>query len=162
MFFPTIGIAESFHAANRGENISVIFINNAVYGMTGGQMAPTTMLNQRSTTTPAGRKQAVDGYPVKVSEIFSRLDGATYVERCAVSSPAGVNKTKKAIRKAFQCQMAGLGFSLVEVLSLCPTNWKLSSVDSCKYIDEVMSKVFPPGVYKDQTGQSGKTAEARP
>ncbi|HPY06349.1 MAG TPA: thiamine pyrophosphate-dependent enzyme [Smithellaceae bacterium] len=157
-----IGIAESFHAANRGENISVIFINNAVYGMTGGQMAPTTMLNQRSTTTPAGRKQAVDGYPVKVSEIFSRLDGATYVERCAVSSPTGVNKTKKAIRKAFQCQMAGLGFSLVEVLSLCPTNWKLSSVDSCKYIDEVMSKVFPPGVYKDQTGQSGKTAEARP
>jgi len=157
-----IGIAESFHAANRGENFSVIFINNAVYGMTGGQMAPTTMLNQRSTTTPAGRKQSVDGYPVKVSEIFSRLDGAAYVERCAVSSPAGVNKTKKAIRKAFQCQLDGLGFSLVEVLSLCPTNWKLSSVDSCKYIDEVMSKVFPPGVYKDLTGKTGKTAEARP
>jgi len=120
------------------------------------------MLNQRSTTTPAGRKQSVDGYPVKVSEIFSRLDGAAYVERCAVSSPAGVNKTKKAIRKAFQCQLDGLGFSLVEVLSLCPTNWKLSSVDSCKYIDEVMSKVFPPGVYKDLTGKTGKTAEARP
>jgi 2-oxoglutarate ferredoxin oxidoreductase subunit beta len=157
-----IGIAESFHAANRGENITVIFINNAVYGMTGGQMAPTTMLNQRTTTSPTGRKKELDGYPVKVSEIFSQLKGTTYVERCSVSSPAGVNKTKKAIKKAFQCQVDGLGFSLVEVLSLCPTNWKMTTIDSCKWIDEVMSKEFPPGVYKDEIAEAKKSAEAAP
>jgi 2-oxoglutarate ferredoxin oxidoreductase subunit beta len=130
--------------------------------MTGGQMAPTTMLNQRTTTTPTGRKQTLDGYPVKVSEIFSQLDGSTYVERCSVSSPAGVNKTKKAIKKAFQCQIDGLGFSMVEILSLCPTNWKMSSIDSCKWIDEVMSKTFPPGVFKDNTVSANKIAEAKP
>ena len=146
-----IGIAESFHAANRGENITVIFINNAVYGMTGGQMAPTTMINQKTTTSPDGRKQSLDGYPVKVSEIFSQLPGTTYIERCMVNSPAGVNKTKKAIRKAFQCQRDGLGFSMVEILSPCPTNWKMNTIDSCKWIDEVMSNVFPPGVFKDET-----------
>ncbi len=155
-----IGIAESFHAANRGENITVIFINNAVYGMTGGQMAPTTMLNQKTTTTLGGRKKELDGYPVKVSEIFSQLRGSTYVERCSVSSPAGVNKTKKAIRKAFQCQNDGQGFSLVEILSLCPTNWKMSAVDSCKWIDEVLSKEFPPGVFKNENAAAKKNAEA--
>lgn len=157
-----IGIAESFHAANRGENITVIFINNAVYGMTGGQMAPTTMLNQRTTTSPTGRKKELDGYPVKVCEIFSQLRGATYVERCSVSSPAGVNKTKKAIKKAFQCQVDGLGFSLIEVLSPCPTNWKMTPIDSCKWIDEVMAKEFPPGVFKDEIAEMKKSAEAAP
>ncbi len=157
-----IGIAESFHAANRGENITVIFINNAVYGMTGGQMAPTTMLNQRTTTSPTGRKKELDGYPVKVCEIFSQLRGATYVERCSVSSPAGVNKTKKAIKKAFQCQVDGLGFSLVEILSPCPTNWKMTPIDSCKWIDEVMAKEFPPGVFKDEIAEMKKSAEAAP
>ena len=155
-----IGIAESFHAANRGENITVIFINNSVYGMTGGQMAPTTMLNQRTTTSPTGRKKELDGYPVKVCEIFSQLRGTTYVERCSVSSPAGVNKTKKAIKKAFQCQVDGLGFSLVEVLSPCPTNWKMTPIDSCKWIDEVMAKEFPPGVFKDEIAEMKKSAEA--
>jgi 2-oxoglutarate ferredoxin oxidoreductase subunit beta len=154
-----IGIAESFHAANRGENITIIFINNAVYGMTGGQMAPTTMLEQKTTTSPLGRNKTLDGYPVKVSEIFSQLDGVTYLERCMVNSPVNVNKTKKAIRKAFQCQIDGLGFSLIEILSPCPTNWKMSSVNSCKWIDEVMSKVFPPGVFKDNTAEAQKTAE---
>ncbi len=130
--------------------------------MTGGQMAPTTMLNQRTTTSPTGRKKELDGYPVKVCEIFSQLRGATYVERCSVSSPAGVNKTKKAIKKAFQCQVDGLGFSLVEVLSPCPTNWKMTPIDSCKWIDEVMAKEFPPGVFKDEIAEMKKSAEAAP
>jgi 2-oxoglutarate/2-oxoacid ferredoxin oxidoreductase subunit beta len=154
-----IGIAESFHAANRGENITVIFINNAVYGMTGGQMAPTTILEQRTTTTPVGRSKTLDGYPVKVSEIFSQLKGTTYVERVTVNSPAGINKTKKAIKKAFQCQIDGLGFSLVEILSPCPTNWKMAPVAACKWIDEVMSKEFPLGVFKDNIAAK-KPAEA--
>jgi 2-oxoglutarate ferredoxin oxidoreductase subunit beta len=153
-----IGIAESFHAANRGENITVIFINNAVYGMTGGQMAPTTMVDQKTTTTPAGRNKTLDGYPVKVSEIFSQLKGATYIERVTVNSPASVNKAKKAIKKAFQCQIDGLGFSLVEVLSPCPTNWKMTPIDSCKWIDDVLSKEFPLGVFKDETLPPKKSA----
>ena len=155
-----IGIAESFHAANRGENITTIFINNAVYGMTGGQMAPTTMLGQKTTTTPGGRNETFDGYPVKVCELFSQLNGTTYIERCTVNSPAGVNKTKKAIKKAFQCQIDGLGFSLVEILSPCPTNWKMSPTDSCKWIDTVMNKEFPLGVFKDNTTAVKKPAEA--
>jgi 2-oxoglutarate ferredoxin oxidoreductase subunit beta len=155
-----IGIAESFHAANRGENISVFFINNAVYGMTGGQMAPTTMLHQKTTTSPAGRHKILDGYPVKVSELFSQLEGVTYIERCMVNSPANINKTRKAIKKSFQCQIDGMGFSLVEILSPCPTNWKMNSIDSCKWIDDVMSKEFPPGVFKDTTVSTKKVAEA--
>lgn len=155
-----IGLAESFHAANRGENITVIFINNAVYGMTGGQMAPTTMLEQKTTTSPAGRNKTLDGYPVKVCETFSQLKGSSYIERVTVNSPASVNKAKKAIKKAFQCQMDGLGFSLVEILSPCPTNWKLSPVAACKWIDEVLSKEFPLGVFKDDTDTAKKPAEA--
>jgi len=154
-----IGIAESFHAANRGENITIIFINNAVYGMTGGQMAPTTMLEQKTTTSPLGRNKKLDGYPIKVSEIFSQLNGVTYLERCMVNSPSSVNKTKKAIKKAFQCQIDGHGFSLIEILSPCPTNWKMNSVNSCKWIDEVMSKEFPPGVFKDVIPAATKNAE---
>jgi len=155
-----IGIAESFHAANRGENITVIFINNAVYGMTGGQMAPTTMLEQKTTTTPAGRHKSLDGYPVKVCELFSQLKGVVYAQRCTLTSPAQVNKTKKAIKKAFQCQKDGLGFSLVEILSPCPTNWKMSPVDACKWIDEIMSKEFPLGVFKDDSTTTKKDREA--
>ena len=154
-----IGIAESFHAANRGENITIIFINNAVYGMTGGQMAPTTMVDQKTTTTLTGRNKTSDGYPVKVCEIFSLLKGVKYIERCTVNSPASVNKTKKAIKKAFQCQIDGVGFSLVEILSPCPTNWKLSPIDSCKWIDDVMSKEFPLGVFKDDTIAAKKPGE---
>jgi 2-oxoglutarate/2-oxoacid ferredoxin oxidoreductase subunit beta len=154
-----IGIAESFHAANRGENITVIFINNAVYGMTGGQMAPTTILDQRTTTTPAGRNKTLDGYPVKVCEIFSQLKGTTYVERVTVNLPASINKAKKAIKKAFQCQIDGLGFSLVEILSPCPTNWKMNPIDACKWIDDVMNKEFPLGVFKDNTAAAKSTAE---
>jgi 2-oxoglutarate ferredoxin oxidoreductase subunit beta len=155
-----IGIAESFHAANRGENITVFFINNAVYGMTGGQMAPTTILEQKTTTTPAGRHKTLDGYPVKVCELLSQLQGVAYAQRCTLTSPAQVNKTKKAIRKAFQIQKDKLGFSIVEILSPCPTNWKMSPINSCKWIDEVMSKEFPLGVFKDITATEKKDAEA--
>lgn len=144
-----IGTAETFHAANRGENITVIFINNAVYGMTGGQMAPTTMLGQKTTTSGPGRTPALDGYPIKMSEILAHLGGTAYIERVAVSSPARVVQAKKAIKKAFQYQIDGLGFSMIEVLSNCPTNWKMTPVESCKYVEEVMTKEFPIGVIKD-------------
>jgi 2-oxoglutarate ferredoxin oxidoreductase subunit beta len=144
-----IGTAETMHAANRGENITVIFINNAVYGMTGGQMAPTTMLGQKTTTSGPGRTPALDGYPIKMSEILANLEGTTYIERCAVNSPARIVQAKKAIKKAFQYQIDGLGFSMIEVLSNCPTNWKMTPVESCKYVEEVMTKEFPIGVIKD-------------
>ena len=144
-----IGIAESIHAANRGENFTIIFINNAVYGMTGGQMAPTTILGQKTTTSPVGRSKVLDGYPVQISEILSRLPGTAYIERCTVTSPASIMKAKRAIRKAFQYQMEGQGFTLVELLSPCPTNWKMTPIEACKWIDEVMAKEFPIGVLKD-------------
>jgi len=144
-----IGIAESFHAANRGENITVVFMNNAVYGMTGGQMAPTSIMGQKTTTSPTGRESVLDGYPIKVSEIFALLPGTAYIERCTVNSPASILKTRKAILKAFQYQIDGLGFSLVEILSPCPTNWKMTPIESCRWIDEVMSKAFPLGIIKD-------------
>ena len=144
-----IGTAETIHAANRGENVTVIFINNAVYGMTGGQMAPTTLLDQKTTTSPPGRNPQLDGYPIRISELLAQLGGSTYIERCAVSTPALIQKTKRAIKKAFQYQIDGRGFTLIEVLSQCPTNWKMSPVESCKWIDEVMTKYFPLGVIKD-------------
>jgi len=144
-----IGTAEGFHAANRGENISVIFVNNGVYGMTGGQMAPTTLLDQVTTTTPAGRDSVIAGHPVRICEVFAQLDGTFYLERVAVNKPAAVLKAKKAIAKSFQYQLDGRGFSLVEILSPCPTNWKMDALKACTWIDEVMSKVFPLGVIKE-------------
>jgi 2-oxoglutarate ferredoxin oxidoreductase subunit beta len=146
-----IGTAEIVHAANRGENFSVIFINNTVYGMTGGQMAPTTMLDQRTQTTPGGRVQAVHGNPIRVCELLATLDGSAYLERIALSKPANVRKAKRAIRKAFDTQMAGKGFSLVEFLSTCPTYWRMDPTDAIDYIDDVLVDVFPPGVFKDTT-----------
>ena len=148
-----IGTGETIHAANRGENITAIFINNAVYGMTGGQMAPTTLWNQKTTTTPYGRDVKIEGYPIKMSEMVALVKGAIYIERTAVNSPANIRKTKKAIRKAFQVQIDGLGFSLVEILSPCPTNWKMSPLESWQWIDEEMTKEFPLGVIKDITGE---------
>jgi 2-oxoglutarate ferredoxin oxidoreductase subunit beta len=148
-----IGTAETLHTANRGENITAIFINNAVYGMTGGQMAPTTLLSQKTTTTPYGRDDKMEGYPIRMSEILALIKGSEYIERVAVNSPANIKKAKKAIRKAFQVQIDCLGFSLVEILSPCPTNWKMSPVESWKWIDEVMVKEFPLGVIKDTTGR---------
>jgi 2-oxoglutarate ferredoxin oxidoreductase subunit beta len=149
-----IGTAETVHAANRGENITAIFINNAVYGMTGGQMAPTTLSGQKTTTTPFGRDGVfMEGYPIKISEMLALTRGSAYIERVAVSSPANINKAKKAIKKAFQTQIDGLGFSLVEVLSPCPTNWKMSSLEAWQWIDNVMAKEFPLGIIKDITGK---------
>jgi 2-oxoglutarate ferredoxin oxidoreductase subunit beta len=148
-----IGTAETIHAAARGENITTIFVNNGVYGMTGGQMAPTTVLGQITTTSPGGRKERRDGFPINLSEMLALARGSAYIERTAVNSPANILKTKKAIAKALQVQMKGLGFSLIEVLSPCPTNWKMSSVESWKWISEVMAVSFPLGVLKDVTGE---------
>jgi len=150
-----IGTAETIHAANRGERLTVIFVNNGVYGMTGGQMAPTTLLGQITTTTPGGRAGLRDGYPLDLSQMLAVAAGSVYVERTSVTSPKNVIKTKKAIKKAFQVQMDDLGFSLVEILSPCPTNWKLSSVDSCKRINEEVVKNYPLKVIKDTTQTNG-------
>ena len=145
----SIGAAEILHAAHRGEQITVIFINNAVYGMTGGQMAPTTMLEQVTATTPDGRTAAGHGYPLQVSELLAMLPGTIYVERCALSGVAQVRKAKKAIRHAFELQLNGAaGLALVEVLSPCPTYWRMSPAQSMEWIDSHMTKVFPLGRLK--------------
>ncbi len=145
-----IGTAETVHSAARGENITVIFVNNAIYGMTGGQMAPTTLPKQVTQTSPYGRDVTVVGYPVKVCEMLSQVDGATYLERVAVNNVKNIKKAKQAIKKAFQNQIDGKGFSLVEVLSTCPTNWGLSPKDALKWLDENMETYYPLGVYKDK------------
>ncbi|MDD4879344.1 MAG: thiamine pyrophosphate-dependent enzyme [Candidatus Omnitrophica bacterium] len=144
-----IGTAEIIHTANRGENITVIFINNGVYGMTNGQMAPTTMIGQRTSTTPLGRDITRDGYPLKITELLAQLPGSRYVERVSVDTPANVIKAKAAIKKAFRNQIDKKGFSLVEVLSPCPTYWGLSPKDACMRISGEMTKEYPLGVIKD-------------
>jgi len=145
----SIGAAEILHAAHRGERITVIFVNNAVYGMTGGQMAPTTMNKQVTTTTPKGRSEKTEGYPMQVCEILAVLPGAVYVERCSVHNPSQIRKTKKAIQKAFQLQRDGVeGLTFVEVLSPCPTYWRKSPVEAMKWVAEEMSKVFPLKCFK--------------
>jgi 2-oxoglutarate ferredoxin oxidoreductase subunit beta len=146
-----IGTAETIHAANRGERLTVIFVNNGVYGMTGGQMAPTTLAGQKTTTTPGGRVELRDGYPLDLSQMLAVANGSVYIERTAVTTPKNILKTKKAIKKAFQVQMDDLGFALVEILSGCPTNWKLSPVESCERIDNEVVKNYPLKVIKDTT-----------
>ena len=148
-----IGTAETIHAANRGENITVVFINNGVYGMTGGQMAPTTILGQISSTTPGGRNKDRDGVPIDLSEMLAITDGSVYIERTAVNSPKNIVRTKKAITKAFKVQMADLGFSLVEILSPCPTNLKMSPVQANEWIGSTMTTCFPLKVIKDTVGK---------
>lgn len=143
-----IGTNETIHAANRGENITVIFINNAVYGMTGGQMAPTTLLGQKTATTPYGRNAKFEGYPLKISEILTVLPAVKYIERTSLSSPAEVIKTKKAITQAFKNQMENVGFSMVEILSPCPTYWDMSPKQALDWIKDVMAKEFPLGRIK--------------
>jgi len=143
-----IGTAEIVHAATRGENITVIFINNATYGMTGGQMAPTTMLGQESTTTPGGRDKARAGYPFKVCELLSPLEGVAYAARVALTSPPNVAKAKRAIKTAFQAQLDGKGLSLVEILSTCPTQWGMAPLDAMKHVDSVMVPYYPLGEFK--------------
>lgn len=145
-----IGTAETVHAAARNENITVIFVNNAIYGMTGGQMAPTTLPNQITQTSPYGRDVTVVGYPVKVCEMLSQIDGASYLQRVAVNNVKNIKKAKQAILHAFKNQIEGKGFSLVEVLSTCPTNWGLTPKDALKWLDDNMETYYPLGVYKDK------------
>ena len=146
-----IGTAETIHAANRGEVITSIFVNNAVYGMTGGQMAPTTMIGQKTSTSPYGRRSKVEGYPLKITDLIAQLEGAAYVVRTSVATPAKVMATKKALKRAFEIQIEGLGYTLVEVLSPCPTNWKVSPKEAFAYLEEIMEKQYPLGVFKDIT-----------
>ena len=145
----SIGTAEIVHAAHRGEKITTIFVNNAIYGMTGGQMAPTSLPGQITTTSPYGRDTAHCGFPVKMSEILAQLDGPAYIERVSVHDVPHVVAAKKAIRKAFEAQIAGKGFSMVEVLSTCPTNWGLTPQEALKWLKENMIPQFPLGVYKE-------------
>jgi 2-oxoglutarate ferredoxin oxidoreductase subunit beta len=151
-----IGTAETIHAGNRGERISAIFINNAIYGMTGGQMAPTTLLGQTATTAQAGRDPRLHGSPIDISRMLAVCDGVVYVERCALTSIKQIRRAKKAIKKSYQCQLDDLGFSIVELLSPCPTNWKLSPKAAWAWVNEEMVKTYPLGVIKDTTGYEDK------
>ena len=147
-----IGLAEIMSAANRGENFTVIFANNQTYGMTGGQMAPTTLIGQKSTTTPFGRDAQTTGYPLKMSELISVLEAPAFVARYALNSPKGVMDAKKGIKKAFELQMAGKGFTFIELLTNCPTNWGMSPLDTLDYMNTNTIPYFVPGVYKDKEG----------
>lgn len=146
----SIGAAEIIHVAARGENITVIFINNAIYGMTGGQMAPTTLPNQVTTTSPYGRDVAHCGFPINVSEMLATLDGATYIERVALNNVKNIKSAKKAIKKAFKNQVDKKGFSLIECLSTCPTNWGMTPVEALEWVETSMLPQFPLGVFKDK------------
>lgn len=144
----SIGMAEIVHAAARGENISVFFINNANYGMTGGQMAPTTLPGQKTTSSPYGRNVAEAGFPIHTAEMLASLDGPAFIARQSLHDPAHVRKAKKAVRTSMEAQLRGLGFSMVELLSSCPTNWKMSPLESLKFIEEQMIPVYPLGEFK--------------
>ena len=146
-----IGMAEIVHAATRGENITSVFVNNCIYGMTGGQMAPTTLPGQVTETTPYGRDVKLAGYPIRVSELISTLTGACYVERVSVDTIPNIKKAKKAIKRAFEYQLAGKGFSMVEVLSICPTNWGLSPQESMEWLRDNMIPYYPLGLKKNTT-----------
>ncbi|MDD2586274.1 MAG: thiamine pyrophosphate-dependent enzyme [Syntrophomonadaceae bacterium] len=144
----SIGMGEIVHASARGEKISVIFVNNTLYGMTGGQMAPTTLIGQVTTTSPYGRTVEQAGYPIKMAELLAQNEGSAYIARTAVNTPANVVKTKKAIKKALQTQMNNKGFSMVEILSTCPTNWGLNPIDALKWLEENMIPNYPLGEFK--------------
>ena len=154
-----IGTAETIHVANRGEPICVFFVNNAVYGMTGGQMAPTTMLRQRTSTTPAGRDPARHGHPIRVCELLATLDGPAYIERVALSSPERIRQARRATRKAFITQIEHNAYSIVEYLSPCPTHWRMSPLDAMKFVEETMTQVFPLGVFRDSFGRGAPARE---
>jgi 2-oxoglutarate/2-oxoacid ferredoxin oxidoreductase subunit beta len=146
----SIGMGEIVHTANRGENITVVFINNANYGMTGGQMAPTTLLGMRTTTTPLGRS-TVDGHPFRVPELLNALEAPVYLDRQSLHDPLHVRKAKASLKKAFQLQVLGKGFALVELLSACPANWGMTPADALKWVGEHMVKTFPLGVVRDKS-----------
>ena len=148
--FASIGLAESISAANRGENLSVIFINNGIYGMTGGQMAPTTLVGMKATTAPKGRNPQEHGYPMHMCESLNQLEAPVFLARTSCNNPANVNKTKKYIRKAFQNQLDGKGFSMVEVVTSCPTNWGMDALSALDFLEEKMLAEFPLGVLRDR------------
>lgn len=148
-----IGTAETVHMATRGENITTVFINNTIYGMTGGQMAPTSLPGQITQTSPYGRDPHTQGYPVRMCEMLSTLDGPSFIARGAVDSVAHIKEAKKAIKKAFEYQMAGKGLSFVEILSVCPTNWGMSPLEAVKRLQDEMIPYYPLGVYKDEVAQ---------
>jgi 2-oxoglutarate ferredoxin oxidoreductase subunit beta len=146
--FASIGIAEAIHAAARGEKITTIFINNAIYGMTGGQMAPTSLIGQKTTTSPMGRTPEQAGFPLRMCELLATLDGSAYIARVSVSSPKNIILAKKAIKKAFETQTRSLGYSMVEVLSHCPTNWHMTPIEAAKWVEEKMMPYYPLGEFK--------------
>jgi 2-oxoglutarate/2-oxoacid ferredoxin oxidoreductase subunit beta len=148
-----IGTSEIIHAANRGENITVFFVNNSVYGMTGGQMAPTTLLGQQTTTSPYGREFRNEGYPIRMAEMLATLEGVAYSTRVSLHSPKHVNQAKKAIVKAFEMQINEMGFSVVEMLSTCNTNWRVSPLEALNVIEREMIPYYPLGVFKERTGK---------
>ncbi len=148
----SIGTAEIVHAAHRGEKITTIFVNNGIYGMTGGQMAPTTLIGQKATTAPEGRTVEHSGRPIKMAEMLATIDGAQFVERVSVHNPANIRKAKKAIKRAFECQIQGKGFAIVEVLSTCPTNWGQTPVNALKWLEENMIPYYPLGNLRDFEG----------
>jgi len=158
----SIGMAETIHAANRAENITIIFINNAIYGMTGGQMAPTTLLGMRSTTSPHGRTVEANGYPFKMCELLATLDGAVYLERCSVHTPANVLKCRKAIKKAFTYQIERRGFTMVEIVSQCPTDWEMTPLNAIEFVKTKMIPYFPLGVIKSPEKKESPKAKEEP
>ena len=157
-----IGSAEILHAANRGENITVIFVNNAIYSMTGGQAAPTTLVGMKSTTTPNGRSAATEGYPLHVSELLSTLEAPVYIERVGLGDNKQIAQASRAIQRGLENQVRGLGFSLIEVLSPCPTIWKMTPVDAQHWVRDVMEEEFPLGVFCDRTAERILAADLRP
>lgn len=148
----SIGIAEAIHAAHRSENMTIVFVNNAIYGMTGGQMAPTTLIGQKTTTSPNGRDAATTGLPLRIAEMMATIPGATYVERVSVHNPQHVNKAKKALKKAFTIQNEKKGFSIIEFISTCPVNWGMTPKDAVDWAVDNMIPYYPLGVYKDAVG----------
>lgn len=145
----SMGLNETIHAANRGENITVIFINNGIFGMTGGQMAPTTLLGQKTTTSPEGRNRQEHGMPIKVSEILAQVENAAYIERVSVHNPQFLRKAKKSLLKAFKYQMEKKGFTFIEFLSTCPVNWGMTPIKAMEYVKDQMMNYYPLGVFKD-------------
>ncbi|MFQ5714569.1 MAG: thiamine pyrophosphate-dependent enzyme [Candidatus Scalinduaceae bacterium] len=149
-----IGMAEIIHTASRSENITVIFVNNAVYGMTNGQMAPTTLLNQRTLTTPQGRNERDEGYPLRICELLATIDGSRFLARTSITSPKNIIKTKQLLEKGFKSQIEEKGFSLIEILSPCPVYWRMNPNDAMKFIDDNMTATFPLGIFKDWESQN--------
>ena len=146
----SIGMAETIHAANRGENFTTLFINNTIYGMTGGQMAPTTLLGQQTVTTPTGRDEVSTGYPIRICELLDTLDAPYFIQRTAIDSPGGIVRTKQALIKALQYQIEGRGYTFVEVLTTCPTYWHMSPRDAMQHITDAVSKTFPTKLFRDR------------